>query len=157
VGLGGKAPQSGHDYDMDVGLSKLPTPGEMSEILGREVRVDRMLTILTWGDALTSKAAVRQKGAQIHINAKPLSGRGGGADLKHNALQDAKIVRNVVTSMNAGVGLRWLHSVVRRIEEGDLSCVSVFCSKGRHRSVSSAEVIRSVYYPQATIVHLTIR
>ena len=38
AGLGGAAPQSGHDYGMDVGLSKLPTPGEMSEILGREVR-----------------------------------------------------------------------------------------------------------------------
>ena len=92
-----------------------------------------------------------------HFNAKPLNGRGGGADLKRNATQDARIVRNVCASMAGGEGLEWLRRVVRAIEAEDLHCASVFCSQGRHRSVSAALILRSRYYPNAEFVPLNMR
>ena len=142
----------------EVDLSKLPTPAELGAALGGLIiNEGRELTIMTWGDDLLSKAAVKARGAEKHFNAKPLEGRGGGADLKQNALEDSRIVRNVVSSMTFGIGARWLAGTVRQIEEGNLRCVSVFCSKGRHRSVSSAEILRARFYPKARVVHLTIR
>jgi hypothetical protein len=41
-----------------------------------------------------------------------------------------------VASCLSGERLPMLRSIIRKIEEEDLHCVSVFCTKGRHRSVS---------------------
>ena len=46
---------------------------------------------------------------------------------------------------------------VAAIEADDLHTISVFCTKGRHRSVSLAEALRARYYPRAEVKHLTIR
>ena len=56
-----------------------------------------------------------------------------------------------------GEGLEWLRRVVRAIEAEDLHCASVFCSQGRHRSVSAALILRSRYYPNAEFVPLNMR
>ncbi len=36
-------------------------------------------------------------GSITDVNAKPLNGRGGGANTRYNALQDRRIMRNVVS------------------------------------------------------------
>ena len=136
---------------MDVGLSRLPP----ATLLG--ATEERALTIYTWGDALSSKAALRQLGSQLDVNAKPLNGRGGGANTRYNALQDTRIMRNVVSSMCEGTGVLMLKRTVASVEADDLHTISVFCTKGRHRSVSMAEVLRARYYPRAEVKHLTIR
>ncbi len=41
-----------------------------------------------------------------------------------------------VASCLGSARLAMLCNAVRKIEEEDLQCVSVFCSQGRHRSVS---------------------
>ena len=46
-------------------------------------------TIFTWGDALMTQHELQQLGSQLDVNAKPLEGRGGGADTHFNALQDS--------------------------------------------------------------------
>ena len=66
-------------------------------------------------------------------------------------------MRNVVSSMSESTGLLMLKRTIQKIEEEDLGCISVFCTQGRHRSVSMAEAIRARYYPQAEVKHLTIR
>ena len=37
------------------------------------------------------------------VNAKPLNGRGGGANTRYNALQDTRIMRNVVSKTTLGI------------------------------------------------------
>ena len=37
------------------------------------------------------------------VNAKPLNGRGGGANTRYNALQDRRIMRNVVSKTTLGI------------------------------------------------------
>ena len=136
---------------VDVGLTRLPT----AVALGADE--DRELTIYTWGDALSTKAALKQLGSQLDVNAKPLNGRGGGANTRYNALQDTRIMRNVVSSMCEGTGALVLKRTVRAVEAGDMHIISVFCTKGRHRSVSMAEALRARYYPKAEVKHLTIK
>ena len=46
--------------------------------------------------------------------------------------------------------------VVEKIERDDLYAVSINCTKGRHRSVAAAEILRKVFYKEAKVEHLTI-
>lgn len=140
------------ERQVDVGLSRLPTAEALGATPGRQ------LTIYTWGDKVVSQTNLeRETGCVCHFNAKPLNGRGGGANLKYNATQDARIVRNVVSSMADGEGREWLRRVVRAIEAGDERRVSVFCSQGRHRSVSAALVLQNRYFPAAEFVPIKMR
>ena len=134
---------------------RMPTVDELVGV--GKVDTERELTIYTYGDKLKTKAALNQMGCQFHVNAKPLNGRGGGADTKQNALQDERIMRNVASSLCEGIGLVILQQTLAKVELEGLSCISIFCSKGRHRSVSMAELLRMQYYPNARVVHLTIR
>jgi len=137
---------------VDVGLSKLLTPAELG------ATADRVLKIYTWGDKVVSKHNLEQEtGCTTHFNAKPLDGRGGGADLKLNATQDPRIVRNVCSSMMHNEGMLWLKRIVHEIERADLHSISIFCSQGRHRSVSAALILKSRYYPNADFVPLSMR
>ena len=149
--------ESGDAPDGDLrSMARLPSVVELAEQIGRAISTDRDLVIYTWGDKLKTKAAIKQLGSQFDINAKPLNGRGRGADTKYNALQDRRIMQNVASSMSEGNGLLLLSQAIKKIEAEDLSIISVFCSKGRHRSVSCAELLRMQYYPMARIAHLTI-
>jgi len=50
----------------------------------------------------------------------------------------------------------FMSNMIKSIEENNFSCISTFCRKGRHRSVSCAIWLKKLYYPNATIEHLTI-
>ena len=145
----------GEDEDaraVDVGLSRLPTAEALGATRGRK------LTVYTWGDKVVSQKHLEDEtGCTRHFNAKPLNGRGGGANLKLNATQDNRVVRNVASSMLEGEGQLWLRRVVAEIERADLGKVSVFCSQGRHRSVSAALVLCQRYYPGAELVAVKMR
>ena len=162
-GGGGGAPHQAGQLDFDERCrQKLPPPDEIHahpRWADGALRIDagRRLHIFTWGDALMKKAALKARKSQFDVNAKPLNGRGGGADTKHNALQDQRIMLNVAASLADDRGMTMLVQTLRKIEAEDLHCISVFCSKGRHRSVSMAVLLQMGYYPQATIEHLTIR
>ena len=138
---------------------------------------------------------LHELGSKLDVSAKPLEGRGGGANTHFNALQDSRehtsfilcsslkicvfadlrldtysltlsliqpqrtlvgIMQNVVTSLSDTTGALWLQRIVQAIESGGLDCISIFCTKGRHRSVSAAEVLRARFYPRAHVEHLTI-
>lgn len=154
------------DYDERC-RDRLPSPEEIhahprwktngSQHSPLHINPTRRLHIYTWGDALLKKPSLKKRGSQFDINAKPLNGRGGGADTRRNALQDGRIRLNVASSLGEERGRNMLVQTLWKIETEDLSCISVFCSKGRHRSVSLALLLKMVYYPQATIEHLTIK
>ena len=140
---------------------KLPTSDELEVLIWPDgcfhITRERQLHIYTWGDAMMNKAALRARGSTFQINAKPLNGRGGGADITHNALQDPRIMLNIAGSLSDARGGLMLRQTVRKIEEEDHRCISVFCTKGRHRSVSMALLLRLLYYPNAIVEHLTIK
>ena len=50
---------------------------------------------------------------------------------------------NVASSL-LGERISMLKNTLRKIEEEDLHCISVFCTKGRHRSVSLVSIVRKV-------------
>ena len=84
-----------------------------------EINTERQLHIFTWGDALMKKTALKSRHSQFDVNAKSLNGRGGGADTKHNALQDQRIVLNVAGSLADARGMQLLVQTLRKIEEED--------------------------------------
>lgn len=122
----------------------LPSPEELA------VTKDRDLLIFTWGKALRKSAPAD---SQCNFNAGILNGRGGGADIRtQNGLTD--VVQNNVAS--CGLFPRWISMVCAKVEFSNLNTISINCTKGRHRSVAAAEILRRVYYPEATVKHLTI-
>lgn len=126
------------------GFQFLPSVEELS------VTSDRPLLIYTWGKVLRKAAP---PDSQFNFNASVLNGRGGGADLRTQNGLSEEVQRNVCS---CGLFPTWLRMVTSKIEGAGLDTVSINCSKGRHRSVAAAEILRSRYYPGATVKHLTI-
>jgi len=110
----------------------------------------RPLLIYTWGKALRKAPPAD---SQFNFNASVLNGRGGGADLRTQNGLSQEVQDNVRC---CGLFPTWLQMVCSKIETSNLHTVSINCTKGRHRSVAAAEILRNVYYPDATIRHLTI-
>lgn len=138
----------GGDEESDtLELQYLPTPEELG------ATKDRMIRILSWGRKLCSWQSVQSRGAQRNFNAGVLNGRGGVNLRKMNGLSEA-IQRNMIACVRFP---EWLQFTIGVIEKDNLSCISINCTKGRHRSVAAAEILRRVYYPNAIIEHLTIR
>lgn len=130
--------------DDDEGLDFLPSAEELG------VKKERDLLIYTWGKAIRKAAP---SDSEHNFNAGILNGRGGGADLRTmNGLSDE--VQNNVASCN--LFPRWISMVCAKVEHSDLHTISINCTKGRHRSVAAAEILRRLYYPHATVRHLTI-
>jgi len=160
---GGTTTTTGNADDfLTRALEKLPSVEEIRSHprwLDSKLHInrDRQLHIYTWGDALMKKTALKSRHSQFDVNAKPLNGRGGGADTKQNALQDQRIMLNVAASLADARGMQLLVQTLRKIEADDLRTISVFCTKGRHRSVSLAVLLQQAFYPNAKVEHLTIR
>ena len=118
----------------------------------RDLLVDtsRVLLIYTWGRALR---LVPPPDSQFNFNACVLNGRGGAARLRYdNGLSD--VAQHNVASCS--LFPYWLRTVTSKIESSSFKVVSITCTKGRHRSVAAAEILRRLYYPAATVQHLTI-
>ena len=49
-----------------------------------------------------------------------------------------------------------MNNIVDSVETDNLTCISIACTKGRHRSVAVAELLKSWVYPDAEVIHLTI-
>jgi len=133
------------DSEVDDGLDFLPTP----ERLG--VDSTRSLVIYTWGKALRKSEPAD---SQHNFNAGILNGRGGGADLRTMNGTSDEVQRNVAS---CSLFPRWLEMACNKIETSTLQRISINCTKGRHRSVAAAEIMKKFYYPNAEVRHLTIR
>lgn len=130
--------------EQEGGIEFLPTP----ESLG--VNKDRQLHIYTWGKALRK---AMPPDSEFNFNAGVLNGRGGGADLRTMNGLDEEVQKNV---LSCGLFPRWIEMCCHKVEHSDCHTISINCTKGRHRSVAAAEILRKVYYPKATMKHLTI-
>eukprot|EP00443_Scrippsiella_acuminata_P074121 CAMPEP_0115538794 /NCGR_PEP_ID=MMETSP0271-20121206/89064_1 /TAXON_ID=71861 /ORGANISM="Scrippsiella trochoidea, Strain CCMP3099" /LENGTH=66 /DNA_ID=CAMNT_0002971705 /DNA_START=74 /DNA_END=270 /DNA_ORIENTATION=- len=63
-----------------------------------------------------------------------------------NGLSD-EVQSNVAS---CGLFPRWISMVCAKVEGSDLHAISINCTKGRHRSVAAAEILKKLYYTQAT-------
>mmetsp|Transcript_4141 Transcript_4141/g.6421 ORF Transcript_4141/g.6421 Transcript_4141/m.6421 type:complete len:363 (-) Transcript_4141:116-1204(-) len=136
------------DDDEKLELARyLPTSSELG------VDPTRPLRILTWGNKTMKWSAVQSRGAQRNFNAAVLNGRGGGVDIRNNNGLSDGVQRNVSRCPRFPA---WLQMFVDSAEKENLHVVGVNCAKGRHRSVAAAELLKKLYYPLATIEHLTI-
>eukprot|EP00929_Paragymnodinium_shiwhaense_P055508 TRINITY_DN27806_c0_g1_i1.p1 TRINITY_DN27806_c0_g1~~TRINITY_DN27806_c0_g1_i1.p1 ORF type:complete len:390 (+),score=86.41 TRINITY_DN27806_c0_g1_i1:73-1170(+) len=126
------------------GLDFLPSVEQMG------VQTDREVLIYTWGKALRKSAP---PDSQCNFNAGILNGRGGGADLRTMNGTSDEVQRNVAS---CGLFPRWIEMVINKIEKTPCHTISINCTKGRHRSVAAAEILRKFYYPNAVLRHLTI-
>ncbi len=50
-----------------------------------------------------------------------------------------------------------LCATVNKIEQDNLNNISINCAKGKHRSVSFAEILAKYYYPNSTVIHPNLK
>jgi len=136
----GEAEEDGCDH---LDLRYIPSPSDIG------ADTTRPLKILTWGRAMLKQPPK----ADRNFNAAVLNGRGGGVDLRHNN-GTSEVVQARISRCSKFP--EWISMVVGKIEQEDYKVVSVNCTKGRHRSVAAAEIMKKVYYPSAEVQHLTI-
>eukprot|EP00747_Dinoflagellata_sp_TGD_P179876 gnl/TRDRNA2_/TRDRNA2_31426_c0_seq2.p1 gnl/TRDRNA2_/TRDRNA2_31426_c0~~gnl/TRDRNA2_/TRDRNA2_31426_c0_seq2.p1 ORF type:complete len:378 (-),score=47.59 gnl/TRDRNA2_/TRDRNA2_31426_c0_seq2:23-1156(-) len=119
----------------------------------------RPLKIYTWGQDHCSldKTTGLPLGAQdseAKYCVEQIQVRGGDADTKTMTGKDPPLQRNACKDA-------LFHQVVRQIvhdvESRDLLIISVFCSAGHHRSVAAAELLKTIYYPNAVLDHKNCR
>jgi hypothetical protein len=131
------------DGFVDCGLDFLPTPQNLG------VDGTRHLVIYTWGKAFRKTMPAD---SQHNFNAGILNGRGG--DLRTLNGTSDQIQRNVAS---CSLFPRWLGMACNKVETSMLHTISINCTKGRHRSVAAAEIMKKFYYPNAEVRHIDIR
>ena len=134
------------------------TPGfdateELKNLYLPEISHDssRELLILTWGRKVRKSTP---HNSQKNFNAAILNGRRKGLNLKK--LDGRSVdVQNVVE--RCSLFPDFVMGVIKNVEKDDLKCISINCSKGRHRSVAGALLLKKHYYPNAQVIHLEIK
>lgn len=112
--------------------------------------MNRELTIYTWGKLYRKwKPTESEKNYSVemisirdyNMNLKRINGKSN--ELQNKIILDQKFI-NVI------------NSIVKLIEDNDYKVISISCEHGRHRSVAIAEILKKLYYPQASIQHLDL-
>lgn len=111
---------------------------------------DREILIYTRGKAIMPS---KPKKSQSSFNACVLDCRGSDINLK-KMTGKTKIVQQKLLSCYSLP--RWLKLTIDKIETNNYHTIDIFCTKGRHRSVGVAELIKKLYYPNAKIQHLML-
>ena len=47
--------------------------------------------------------------------------------------------------------------MITKIEKDDLKIVAIYCSAGRHRSVTCCEILKKRIYPKSNIYHIELK
>jgi RNase adaptor protein for sRNA GlmZ degradation len=110
----------------------------------------RPLVIVTWADRAKKYKHSKPTDSQCNFNAGILDCRSKGSGTQTGMNQQLR--EAVVGSAPAKVE-RFVSRVVQAVESQDLSCISISCKLGRHRSVSLANHIIQTYYPRGKAVH----
>lgn len=113
--------------------------------------LDRNITIYTWG----RKHRRNHPGeASQDFNAGIISNHRHGPDIRiftglHSETQQA---------IQAARGYScFMKNMIKKIEEDNLTVISIGSVRGKHRSVACAELLRRHFYPDAVIHHLHVK
>lgn len=124
----------------------LPSPGEVG------VDQARVLEIMTWGNS-----KMKPPKAQLHVTCNYKKFHYLTRNNKHikwlNGL-DAEVKDRVRRSAFLE---SWLRDTLPQIEGQNVQTVALHCHKGTHLSVAIAELMQELYYPNATVQHLSLR
>lgn len=143
-----------------VNNPKEETPGFTQEIEVNETKQtietkivptrDRQLTILTWGTAIMNhKPSASQRNFFVGV----ITTRKRGVNLKKHNGKSEEIQVGIMADPKFPA---LINNIVNEVEEHDLKVISISCTKGRHRSVAMAEIVKKYIYPNAQIQHLTL-
>lgn len=107
----------------------------------------RTLTIYTWGK---KRRKSKPLGSECNFNAGVISGKKKGLDLKKLNGLSPDVQRSVASASGY---CDFMKNMVKKIENNNLSTISINCTAGRHRSVACAELLKKLVYPQSSIYH----
>lgn len=137
------------DDDDDVKVYRSTRDLCVYDLLDEDINASphRNLMIYTWGKK-TRKSV--PEGSQHTFDACCLGSKKRGLNIgKYNGL-DEKIQQAIFRAASFS---SFVNSIVEKVEKENLDCISIVCTKGKHRSVATAELIRQLY-PLVTIRHL---
>ena len=119
-----------------------------------EVKCDktRQLKIYVWGRRRRKKVP-GQYNIDHNFNACVLHGKKSGVDWRKDGREDA--IRNAV--MKGRLFPSFMETMVKYIESEDMHSIGINCSKGRHRSVTCAIVLKTYFFPETEIVFLELK
>jgi len=112
---------------------------------------NRKLVIYTWGRRLRTSCP---KKIDQNFNASVIYGYKRGSDIKKNDGRSTEIQEMVIRGKQF---CDFMGGMIASIEKNNLKIIGINCAKGRHRSVSCAEILKKHYYPYSEIFHLELR
>ena len=63
------------------------------------------------------------------------------------------VQKSVQTSSNFD---QFMSFVIEKVEKDNLDCISIYCTAGRHRSVTCAELLKKHVYKNGMIIHIEL-
>jgi RNase adaptor protein for sRNA GlmZ degradation len=116
----------------------------------KNVNVDRKLYIYSYGKRHRKKPPTD---CQCTFNACILNSNRAGLDLKKMTGLDRDIQKRVETCSYFDT---FMEMLITKIEKDNLHTIAIYCSAGKHRSVSCCEILKNRIYPKSTIYHMEL-
>jgi hypothetical protein len=129
--------QIGDAPKMQLTLSKMPDE-------------NRQIRIYTYGIA---KRARKPDDSQKNWFVGTITTKPYGVDLRKYDGRSSQVQAGIAQDPKFN---KIIQDIVESIETENMRCISIACTKGRHRSVAVAELLKSWFYPRAVVIHLTI-
>lgn len=116
---------------------------------------ERALTIITWGRAFRDSCPSFRVGKTVlktehNFNAAVIADKPRNVNLRRLDGRSEELQEVFLRNRDFQ---DFVETIRNFIEERDLHVISINCRKGRHRSVSAAEVLKRLHYPKAQIYH----
>ena len=148
----GKLGQGTEEGEKEVNSLQFRTLHEQLHIPNVKSSKSKTLTIYVWGRSVRKKVPDYLK-IQHNFNACVLHGKKAGVDWRKDGRQEE--IRNAV--MKGRLFPSFMETMVNVIERKDLHIIGINCSKGRHRSVTCAIMLKNHFYPDAVIHFLELK
>jgi len=121
----------------------------------------RPMQAYIWGDKVVSKSDLESQpgNPKLHLDSRNMTSTGTkGIDLRKNATEDPRIVLSAIDNM---ITDEFIEAILK-IETGGendapVDALSIYCSQGKHRSVSVAIILKKLVYPKMKLRRVAMR
>ena len=113
---------------------------------------DLEIVILTWGNRLR-KSAPKESQHNFNVCGVSYKKRASGTDLRNMTGMDDELKNKIASAPRFDM---YTKSIVKVVTKDNLSCISINCHKGCHRSVSVANYLKDTYWPKAKVYHIEL-
>jgi len=118
--------------------------------LTKNANINRKLMIYSYGKKHRKKPPTD---CQCTFNACILNSNRAGLDLKKMTGLDRDIQKRIETCSYFDT---FMEMLITKIEKDNLHTIAIYCSAGRHRSVSCCEILKNRIYPKSSIYHMEL-